>query len=242
MSDGTRRRRIEASLCIDCAVPVSNALRCSNCAEKLRKQAANRRAQRKAAQLCSECGTVTDGAPRCVACRDRQADLQRQHYGKKRRQQTCQVCGKETKSAYCAACARPRTARTNAWYYKTRDAGHCVTCGGHREDVTKTRCSTCTELANSKAHDRWRRLRQQVLSAYGGPVCVGCGETCDPVLEIDHINQDGAEHRKQIGSSALYRWLKQNNFPDGFRVLCRNCNIRAYKRIPLPNDRDRTAQ
>lgn len=48
-------------------------------------------------------------------------------------------------------------------------------------------------------------------------------------LTLDHINNDGAEQRKQLfggrqGGARFYYWLKKNNFPEGFQVLCWNCN------------------
>lgn len=44
-------------------------------------------------------------------------------------------------------------------------------------------------------------------------------------LTIDHIDNRGAEHRRTIGTGgdALVRWLKKNNFPPGFQILCWNC-------------------
>jgi hypothetical protein len=61
---------------------------------------------------------------------------------------------------------------------------------------------------------------------YGGPQCACCGEGEYEFLTIDHINGDGAAHRRQMGSRRdIYRWLKQNNYPPGFRVLCMNCNF-----------------
>jgi hypothetical protein len=43
---------------------------------------------------------------------------------------------------------------------------------------------------------------------------------------MDHVENDGAAHRRQIGdgSDALILWLKKNGFPAGFQVLCANCN------------------
>ena len=46
-------------------------------------------------------------------------------------------------------------------------------------------------------------------------------------LTIDHIHGHGNEHRKKMGfkgGSDFYRWLIKNNFPEGFQVLCMNCN------------------
>lgn len=42
-------------------------------------------------------------------------------------------------------------------------------------------------------------------------------------LSIDHINGDGRYHVKTFGRGHLYRWLKKNNYPKGFQVLCMNC-------------------
>jgi len=68
-----------------------------------------------------------------------------------------------------------------------------------------------------------RMFRLGVLQHYGGK-CACCGETVYEFLTFDHINNDGAEHRKIIGKTRIARWLKKNNYPDGFQVLCANCN------------------
>jgi hypothetical protein len=72
----------------------------------------------------------------------------------------------------------------------------------------------------------WARLKAQVFLAYGS-VCACCGESDDRFLAMDHIFNDGREHRKSIGGSgAFYKWLKKNGFPkDRFQLLCWNCNI-----------------
>jgi hypothetical protein len=74
---------------------------------------------------------------------------------------------------------------------------------------------------------RWQKLRHDVLVHYSGgqTACSCCSEKHDEFLSIDHINDDGADHRRMIGRSALYRWLSNNDFPPGFQVLCMNCNF-----------------
>jgi hypothetical protein len=69
------------------------------------------------------------------------------------------------------------------------------------------------------------KLRKEVIDHYGSE-CVCCGETIREFLSIDHINGGGNAHRKEIKASGinLYRWLKRNDYPKGFRVLCMNCN------------------
>jgi hypothetical protein len=76
-------------------------------------------------------------------------------------------------------------------------------------------------------------LRLEVIYFYsnGEMTCDCCGNTHLEFLEIDHINNDGSEHRKKIGvgGSVLVRWIIKNNYPDGFQVICRNCNIEKSK-------------
>jgi hypothetical protein len=77
----------------------------------------------------------------------------------------------------------------------------------------------------------YQKLRLEVLTHYGGnpPKCACCGEREKRFLTIDHINNDGAEHRRKIGMGhhsgcRLYSWIRTHNFPSGFQVLCFNCN------------------
>ncbi len=74
------------------------------------------------------------------------------------------------------------------------------------------------------------RLRVVTFKAYGER-CARCDEDDIDVLCIDHINNDGAAHRKKIGGGGvvLYQWLKNNNWPTGFQTLCWNCNIKKEK-------------
>jgi len=75
----------------------------------------------------------------------------------------------------------------------------------------------------------WREQKNRILIHYGGnpPKCACCGEDKIEFLSIDHINGGGRKHRKEIGKSGMpfYRWLIKNNFPNGYRVLCHNCNL-----------------
>ena len=71
-----------------------------------------------------------------------------------------------------------------------------------------------------------RKLRKTVIEEYGGR-CVCCGIDDFPFLSIDHVANDGAAHRREANLHAgrIYGWLKKNNYPDGFQVLCYNCNL-----------------
>jgi len=74
-----------------------------------------------------------------------------------------------------------------------------------------------------------KKLKLEVLIHYGGnpPRCVCCGESHVEFLTIDHINNNGAEERtktKKSGGYQFYIWLRGNNYPKSYQVLCYNCN------------------
>lgn len=147
-------------------------------------------------------------------------------------QKTCSLCH-QVKAIYCfeesvscrdkhrnqcRACRNiKKRASQNKRYHenpqfylgKTRDWG--------RRNRDKVRAY---KLAN------WKALRMSALDYYGSSHCRCCGESTLEFLCIDHIEGDGAKHRREMKGKidGIYRWLKQNNYPTGFRVLCYNCN------------------
>ncbi len=75
---------------------------------------------------------------------------------------------------------------------------------------------------------RQQKRRQIILNHYSNNTiqCACCGEKEIKFLSIDHINNDGAAHKKEIGGFGyLYTWIIKNNFPEDFQVLCMNCNF-----------------
>lgn len=107
----------------------------------------------------------------------------------------------------------------------------------YRVKMTKRRSELIAEMTpeelaefRKKEGDKTRRLnailKNEIFMAYGGWVCKCCGETEKSFLSIDHINNDGAKMRREGVhgvSNQFYRWLKKNGYPDGFQVLCMNC-------------------
>ncbi len=84
----------------------------------------------------------------------------------------------------------------------------------------------------------YKKHRQEVFVAYGGAKCSCCGETEFHFLCIDHVNGGGNKHRKEVpGGVGMISWLRKNNYPKGFRVLCHNCNqaIAVLGRCPHGN-------
>ena len=107
-----------------------------------------------------------------------------------------------------------------------KEIGKCIRCGKLRDRGTKLLCSQCAPLHAQKTKSYHTKVKLAALDAYGERKCACCGESRLEFLTIDHINNDGAAHRKSIGGGGikLYMWLKQNSYPVGFRVLCWNCN------------------
>ena len=50
-------------------------------------------------------------------------------------------------------------------------------------------------------------------------------------LTLDHIEGGGHKHRNNIKRSGahFYRYLQKQGYPDGYRVLCMNCQFMKFK-------------
>lgn len=73
-----------------------------------------------------------------------------------------------------------------------------------------------------------QKLKIEVLSHYSGgtPRCVMCEESRLVCLSIDHIKGGGNKHMRDLGIKVgIYRWLKVQNYPGGYQVLCMNCQF-----------------
>lgn len=125
-----------------------------------------------------------------------------------------------------------RTAWQRQWREKNRDRARELSrqsAARHREH--RNAYHKRYYQANREAQLRARRntlvtLKAEAYAAYGGYVCVCCGETQPAFLSIDHVNNDGNTHRKKLGrGNLIYRWLKVNGYPKTFQVLCMNCNF-----------------
>jgi hypothetical protein len=84
------------------------------------------------------------------------------------------------------------------------------------------------EAVRARRAEQRLQVKIDVIGHYGG-ACSCCGERILLLLTIDHINDDGSEHRKQLagngGGYFIYRWLQTNGYPEGFQVSCWNCNV-----------------
>lgn len=94
------------------------------------------------------------------------------------------------------------------------------------------------ELKNKPKNGIKNKLK--VLSHYSifttSPMCSmpGCCISDLDMLCLDHINNNGAKHRKEmnIGSGIdTYRWLIKNAFPEGYQDLCWNHNTKKNSEV-----------
>lgn len=71
-------------------------------------------------------------------------------------------------------------------------------------------------------------LKLKIINHYtkGSMKCKRCGFDDVRALQVDHVNGGGYAHRKSLGNSStsVYTYLKRNNYPVGFQILCANCN------------------
>jgi hypothetical protein len=87
------------------------------------------------------------------------------------------------------------------------------------------------ERARQYLKEYGHKLKIEVLSHYsnGKPICCCCNEKRIEFLTIDHIQGSGNKHVKELRESghsgSIYRFLKKSGYPEGYRVLCLNCNF-----------------
>lgn len=90
-------------------------------------------------------------------------------------------------------------------------------------------CRKCIGLY-SKMRNREERTNALLAYSGGTPQCNCCGEFRLEFLTLDHINGGGNQHRLEVtgskkGGHKFFVWLRNNNYPPGFQVLCYNCNM-----------------
>jgi hypothetical protein len=132
----------------------------------------------------------------------------------------------DSKRTYTDAQREESRARAKAWREANREQ-HRAYANAYAKahpDKMKAYRKTRREKLNVYHNSRNRFLRIEAIKHYGGK-CACCGETVIEFLQIDHINGGGHKHRKENGNgNSISGWLRKNNYPSGFRILCSNCN------------------
>jgi len=117
-------------------------------------------------------------------------------------------------------------------YEQLKAAGTCPNCFLRPRGDTGILCKQCAETRKRVSKNNYYRLRDDAFAAYGGYICACCGEDEKVFLTIDHVEGGGNKHRKEINADHpgnFYRWLKNQKYPPGFKVLCLNCNMGRHR-------------
>ena len=72
----------------------------------------------------------------------------------------------------------------------------------------------------------------------GKPKCNCCGEkTSLDFLVIDHVagRKDKKGNVDKRRGDSMYRYLRKNNYPKGYQVLCHNCNFAKFVYTVCPH-------
>ena len=74
---------------------------------------------------------------------------------------------------------------------------------------------------------RLKALKIEVFTHYckSTPKCMCCNESEIDFQTIEHVRgKKNYPHDPRKGGNKLIAWLKNNNYPTGYEVLCYNCN------------------
>lgn len=151
----------------------------------------------------------------------------------------CPHCGGDRDDQFitCSKCRKKGKVSSKRLQKEREEQGLCRLCGDPLVDVGYKTCVKC----NKKSYDQqtnseniqkskkayYQNIKDAAFNAYGGYACVCCGENEPLFMCIDHVEGGGEQHRQnEVGRGRnIYSWLKKNDYPAGFQVLCQNCNI-----------------
>ena len=136
----------------------------------------------------------------------------------------CHYCGQpaELGRAYCAKHRKEKIESARRVRWNRRKKGLCEFC----DNPARPGKVDCPKHREKRSAAR-QALKLKVLAHYGKrrtAVCCwpGCGESDPDMLTIDHVNDDGAEDRRQtrLGGKTLYSRLHSEDWPSGYQTLC----------------------
>ena len=187
----------------------------------------------------------------CTKCKVSKANMQ---FGKCKREKSglrpqCKSCVKEYRS-------RPESKIKRIEQYSNDKNSYLEYYSKNKEKILKRQKeyhSSLTLEVKNKEKYRMKKIRDdlksQVFTEYSKrlinsdiPCCICCGENEHiSFLTIDHI--DGRKHlskeERNLTGHKLYRWLRKNNYPQGYSVLCMNCNFAKGSLGKCPHQLDK---
>ncbi len=141
---------------------------------------------------------------------------------------------------YCPMCEETKPIREFPIYKQSSD-GHTTLCTDCNRKRNKERYQRGIKVRKNYRHSHKRetseynrnmgeQTKRDVMTHYGNGECkcVLCGYNDIRALSIDHINGGGRKHRLSLnmnggGGINFYKWLIKEDYPEGYRTLCLNC-------------------
>ena len=194
-----------------------------------------RRNRLKSQGKCTDCSApkpIDSKYTRCSRCHERHSKARMKFRQQRLNKGLCIDCNMPNADNYqlCDNCRAKKLLNRHAIKRDRNDKGLCVDCGKESQQEDTLRCDNCLNKKNADRGTARHLMKDEVFNAYGGYVCNCCGETEPRFLEIDHVHNNGHEMRKIHGTgSHMYSWLKANNYPNNFQILCSNCNRGKYR-------------
>jgi hypothetical protein len=182
----------------------------------------NKRAERKAAGMCMRCGKLPaqDKRVDCAAC----SKMANQHRTTKRKRGICSYCSEQNPvisgTGWCGKCCEKASREGKKARSKRKQLGVCMSCGTAPVIEGQVNCEGC-----ATGYREYHRQNKKTCFNHYGHICTCCEiEFDERFLTLDHVNNDGAAHREEIGRSSLYRWAIKNYFPNTLQTHCWGCN------------------
>jgi hypothetical protein len=157
------------------------------------------------------------------------------HYGGR-----CSCCGQDDLDTLCIdhindnGAEHRKTVTGDNMYRWIKDNNYpadlqvlCANCN-YAKELVRRRQNLKPKNAALREYRKFKRSR--VIQHYGGK-CIHCGCEDHDLLCFDHVHGGGSKHRKEIKTHRLYEWLEKNSYPEGFQLLCFNCNLKKYVAI-----------
>lgn len=210
-----RELRVKNGKCVRCG-EVTSGRTCSSCKEYEKNWAQETKKYHELNLLCNSCGKQRDDTQfkYCLSCRKEDKKRKDLLIDKK----LCISCGKPVKNDLirCSFCLDRISLQKKNRRLVRIEKGLCGRCGV--ETTNDNWCDGCKE----KFRNYHSLLRIDAITSYNA-ICNCCKLTTFDFLVIDHISSE-VKKKYPFSGSKLYRWLKKNNYPKGFQVLCFNCN------------------
>jgi hypothetical protein len=144
---------------------------------------------------------------------------------------TCKECRKRLNKEYIVKNKEKIQVKRRKYYLDNKELISRKVCAWAKDNRIRHNLNCKTARDN---------LKTEVFSHYcGGEVKCHCNEADLGLLTMDHVHGGGNKHRKEVGTKTgynFYSWLKKNSFPDGFQVLCWNCNFKKRNQEMAPSN------